>query len=51
MKWGVKRINKHLLIHNHCYFKEFAIGVLIGKTDMGLTFQFDLFFIGITIII
>lgn len=50
-KWGAKRVNKHLLLHNHLYFDEFAIGILFGKTDLGLSLQIDLFFIGITIII
>lgn len=51
MKWTAKRYNKHLLIHNFCYFKDYSIGVLIGKTDLGFAVQFDLIFIGITIII
>lgn len=51
MKWSAKRVNKHLLLYNHLYFKDFAIGILIGKTYSGLELQFDLFFIGITIIV
>lgn len=49
MRWGAKRINKFLLIHNHWYFKNFALGVLFGYTDVGLELQIDLLFIGITV--
>ena len=51
MKWAVKRFNKHLLIYNFCYFKDYSIGVLIGKTDLGFEVRIDLIFVGIAIII
>lgn len=51
MKWAAKRFNKHLLIYNFCYFKDYSIGILVGKTDLGFTIQFDLILVGIAIII
>lgn len=49
MKWAIKRVNKHIFIHNYCYFKDFKLGAMIGKNDIFLELQLDLFFIGITI--
>lgn len=49
MKWGAKRLNRFMLLHNHLYFGDFALGILFGYTDMGFEVQIDLIFFGITI--
>ena len=47
----VKRLNKHLIIENFCYYRNYSLGILIGKTSLGFAIEFDLIFVGITVIV
>lgn len=49
MNYSKKRVNKHLIINNYLYFKDFSLGLNIGY-DEKLYVSIDLIFIGLEII-